>query len=91
MINMFYNTTKETGKDLEVCVKKAKTQDEIIYNLFYEGSKLSPSQIDTILEHRYPITSIRRSLNTLAKRGMLTRLDVKMLGKYGRKEGLYQK
>ena len=86
---MYYNTTNEKGKELKEFTGKALTQDQKILEMFDNGHKLGPSLI--IGRMNCPITSIRRSLNTLEKRGDIRRLNVKIMGLYGRKEYLYSK
>lgn len=98
---MYYNTTKET-KNLKDYQKKAKTQDETILEFFKVGVRLSPSLIFPLMN--CPVTSIRRSLNTLANpkkvviddnvnihiSPKIERTDIKIMGMYGRMEYLYK-
>jgi len=67
---MYYNTTSSSGKELSENKKKAKTQDEKILEFFKVSGKLSASLIFPLMN--CPITSIRRSLNTLSKPSMKT-------------------
>ena len=87
---MYYNTTNEQGKTLETYLHKSSSQDEKIKALFKDGKhKLGASMILPMFN--CPITSIRRSLNTLMNDGYIEKLDYKLIGLYGRKESVYQK
>ena len=91
---MYYNTLKEEGKQLSLFKEKAKNQDQKILELFkvsgksFPEFKLSASLIMPFLD--CPITSIRRSLNTLDNNKKIRRTDVKVMGLYGRMEYLYK-
>ena len=70
----YYNTTKLEGEDLEEAFLSAKKQDEKILALFrLEDSigcntKFTPSEVyEMTSAMHWPITSIRRSINTLSK------------------------
>lgn len=84
----YYNTTQESGKELKTYREKAKTQDQRVLQLFNKGSKLSASLLHPAFN--CPITSIRRSLNTLEKEGKIEKTGIKITGSYGRKENLYR-
>lgn len=84
---MYYNTTKE--KEIKEFEKKTRTQDDNILRLL-EFSELALGASDLYnLFYNTPITSIRRSLNTLMKKGLVNRVD-KKIGMYGRKEYTYE-
>lgn len=89
MATSYYNTTSEKGDQLKKNVEQAKTQDQRIKEMFDGGYKLSASLIFPRMN--CPITSIRRSLNTLENAGKIRKLDFKIMGLYGRKEYLYVK
>ena|SRR3990167_4836984 len=89
---MFYNTTKETFDTLETSIKKAKFQDEIILSAFQENNKMTPSEcwINYFKTEEVPITSIRRSINTLTLNEKLIKTDEKKIGIYGKPEYFWQ-
>jgi len=90
---MYYNTTKETGNDLETYKCKASNQDETLLNHFKNnrGVKYSASElwINLFETETTPLTSCRRSLNTLKELGLIDKLDDKKTGIYGRPENLW--
>lgn len=76
----FYNTTSLEGDALKVARRKAKNQDEIILGVFkkHYKYKLTPFDVNEALQGmliNYPITSIRRSINTLTKSGNLVKSE----------------
>lgn len=85
---MYYNTTKQKEEVLENFVAKAQTQDGKILEFFnqHKGKKFSPGDVWTNLfkAEFVPLTSIRRSINSLTKEGQLTKLDEQKVGYYGR-------
>ena len=80
---MYYNTTNEEGEDLRESWTKTATQDELILALFKENPNQSftPNEIQHLCDtcdRNWPITSIRRTINTLTKSGNLTKTDTKL-------------
>jgi len=71
MRQLFYNTTGESGNQLALFTEKAKSQDKAILNFFKKFPSWSISASDILVNQvcneNTPITSIRRSLNTLVK------------------------
>ena len=94
---MFYNTTNEENPQLDVFCKKADSQDNLITDLFLcdPPRKFTPSEVWQKLirigniDKDTPLTSIRRSINTLTKEGILRKLDEKRIGFYGRPESCW--
>tara|TARA_R100000995_G_C3478854_1_gene122645 strand:+ start:1179 stop:1514 length:336 start_codon:yes stop_codon:yes gene_type:complete len=94
MITSYYNTTKETVKELNVSKAKAYTQEEYIMDIFFffkdkGGTKMTPSEICSIFCEEYkdvPLTSIRRAINTLTNKGKLIKTDIMRQGIYGKPE-----
>lgn len=91
MITSYYNTTKETAKELAVSKAKAYTQEEYIMDIFYERGliKMTPSEVCYIFCEEYkdvPLTSIRRAINTLTNKGKLVKTDIMREGIYGKPE-----
>ena len=82
---MFFNTNKEVGKELEISKVKAVTQDEEILTIFIENQDRSISAWDITEFLAYPITSIRRGINTLYKQGKLLKSNKTKIGVYGKK------
>lgn len=87
---MYYNTTSASGKELKKNVSKALSQTEKIRRIINQLERpFSPASILQVYEARFtqcPITSIRRSLDTLKKEGYICETGNKVKGLYGRKE-----
>lgn len=83
----FYNTIRMSGADLFSANKQARTQEDIILQIFKESDgELTPFEVNDRLELNslyYPITSIRRSITNLTKRGKLIKTEIKRQGEYG--------
>jgi len=81
----YYATTPEP--DLTILRGKAAKQDAAILR-FFEVTKRrwSPWQVYHKFGDRWPITSVRRSINTLTAEGKLNKLGDTRKGRYGRKE-----
>jgi len=86
----YYNTTSQTGEELKDSWTKAIKQDDIILLLFARNKNMTftPFDVQNILKHDYskdyPITSIRRSMNTLTEIEALEKTSIKRKGKYGK-------
>lgn len=98
----FFNTTNET-KTLPEYILKAKTQNEKVIRIYKElhivsegKEAVSASMIHELLisleliHKETPLTSIRRSISTLTKEGILVKTDLKADGLYGRTEYKYK-
>ena len=96
MITSYYNTNKETGKELAQSEEKAMTQEEAVKSIFItrewlgQDIELTPSEVWSIYDVDYksntPITSIRRAMNTLTKKGKLIKTDEMRDGFYDKLE-----
>ena len=98
---MYYNTTNESGSELLNSKTKALTQDALILKIYethqiYDIDKegLSPEIVRWTCEEfhgkDWPITSIRRSINTLTKAGKLTKTNKLYRGRYGKNEHIWK-
>lgn len=87
---MYYNTTCET--QLTLFQAQAKKQEDLVLEVYQMGKSLSPSEVWEWLvkmgrvNKDTPLTSIRRAISDLTKELKLTRTEVKVIGKYGRRE-----
>ena len=88
----YFNTTNETGQVLISFEDSAKTQDDIILELYHKTSHpMSASTVFRFLEFKkWPITSIRRSITNLMNKGYLEKTKTKTNGMYNRPEYLYR-
>jgi hypothetical protein len=91
MSGSYYNTLGKAGQDLYGSVKMAKNQEELILDFFKNnpGSLYTPPDVhDTIWPpqvdtKRPPITSIRRAITSLTKKGELRKTAVRIMGPEG--------
>ena len=89
----YYNTTGQIGIALETEQNNAMNMDERIHLIFIAQSVnesmylLTPHRVHEILTnagYNYPITSVRRSINTLTKRDVLRKTHLMKTGGYGK-------
>ena len=84
-----YNTNEETGPQLRSSWIQTAKQEELIYQMFVWNPTqgFSPEDIELRcldLNKSWPITSIRRAINTLTKAGKLTKTDELQKSSYGK-------
>ena len=83
---IYYNTIYETCKELKDSHTKTLKQDDIILKIFflYPDQFYTPFDVQSILmdtySKDYPITSIRRSINTLTNKEHLIKTSAKKQG-----------
>tara|TARA_R110002167_G_scaffold98501_1_gene259019 strand:- start:83 stop:454 length:372 start_codon:yes stop_codon:yes gene_type:complete len=96
---MYYNTTNLTGEELYEEIANSLTQEQLIlhiYNVDLEELDfgIGPEGIrETCLDFYnkdWPITSIRRAINTLTKAGKLTKTNELRRGRYGKNEHVWK-
>ena len=84
----FYNTNNENNSEKKKSEIKARSQEEIIFQMFKNQGKLSASdawsQFDN--KERTPITSIRRAITNLCKDNLLEKTKDTKIGLFGKKE-----
>lgn len=83
----YYNTTRLAGADLADAEAKALTQEERIEALFNgmpDGWTASPEDVHRKVGGRSPLTSTRRAMTNLTRRGVLVKTDNQREGQYGR-------
>jgi hypothetical protein len=87
----YYNTTSEAPEQVQIFKTSNNKQDEIVLNIIKSLNKpFSASQI----YKRYPvanvpITSIRRSINTLKNTDLISETGERVKGMFGRSELQY--
>lgn len=94
MIDLFtppyFNTVGETGSTLAEYVQAAEKQNEVAMRAIWVHGRLSPSGLVAYFPEGTPLTSIRRSLTVLTKRGLLVKTGEKVVGAFGRKEHVWK-
>lgn len=85
-LDLFYNTTHMTADQIKIRRQEAGRQCSLIMHFFDENPNASftPFEVQKYgnLDH-YPITSIRRAINTLTQAGLLVKTDILKEGEYG--------
>ena len=92
---MYYNTNGETGLQLRSSWTDTAKQDELILRIFMitPNNSFTPDEIEEACQRcnkNWPITSIRRAINTLTKHGNLTKTSELRKGKYGKNTHTWQ-
>ena len=96
----YYNTNNESGEELAQSKVKASHQEEHILDIFThltfvygEEQLLTPSRVESQWINPMrgrnfypPLTSIRRAITNLTKKGKLEKTNWMEKGKYGKKE-----
>jgi len=83
----YFNTTQEKGEQLKSYVKKARKQDYEVFGVFIDEDKeMGASEVYKKLRRKVLLTSVRRSINSLVKDGLLIATGNKKRGIYGRNE-----
>lgn len=91
----YHDTTNANENDLEVFTTKAVLQDDVIIEMFTKHKKLTASEAFGMFpDKNAPLTSIRRSISNMVRKGFLEKLDgknpEKKMGLYGREEYVYE-
>jgi hypothetical protein len=84
----YFNTNCETGTTLAKSIKKVVGQDKTVTALF-KARPLSMYTADEVLKYSTlsdltPLTSVRRSLTVLTKKGVLIKTKTQKMGSYGK-------
>jgi hypothetical protein len=88
---LYFNTTSLTGDDLTERRKRAAAQEDAVLALYRKHGQLGPWQAWELAGQQWPITSVRRAINTLTKRGALVKLPSYRMGPEGSKEHLWSR
>lgn len=82
----FYNTTGESGAQLEQYRGKAGAQELEVWRWFKDrpGKHFSPWEVQAACLPGVPITSVRRAITNLQQKGKLEKTPFKKSGPYHR-------
>jgi len=90
----YFNTTHLSGDALAAARRDARKQDVLVLTIFRGAAHaLSPSEVwrqGTEAGSDWLLTSVRRSMNTLTREGLLGKTDEYKPGPYGRPERLWR-
>ena len=84
----FFNTIHLSGNGLKEAQEQTGLQDIRVLALFREYKTLTPFQAHETYCERFPecpVTSIRRSITVLTKKGLLIKTNESKIEKYGKK------
>lgn len=86
-VKSYFNTTRLSGDELQKAKNAAVWQEDRVMFIFKNyDSRLMPCEVSKIYDSLYPpapLTSIRRSITCLTKKGLLRKTTDLGLGKYG--------
>lgn len=89
----FYNTINLEGKELSVAEQAALSQEQRILRFMIgcrQGYSVAPSAMrDSVFDNSVPLTSVRRAMTSLTRRGDLIKLCSMIRGPYGKPEHLW--
>lgn len=81
---MFFNTIRLRLNDLKKAIEGNQKQDEKILHFFQKNKGLhTPCEVWKHFQE-YPLTSVRRAINTLTNKGLLIKSPIMQKGMYGR-------
>lgn len=95
----FFNTNKESGETLAESKAKCNKQEENILKIFKYRNEygflcnISPEEVQKLYAEEHapiPLTSVRRALTCLTKKGYLQKTDEMVKGNYGKKVHTWQ-
>lgn len=91
----YFNTTKESENQVDLFSKINDGQDKRVLEIVKEMKVFSASKVWQSYIHKHvmkscPLTSIRRSINTLKKCGYIHETGNRVKGLYGRNELEYR-
>ena len=89
---MYYNTLGHEGDELRTYKRRAFNQDKVIHQfmLLFPCDGYTPSEVNRIVLPGTPVTSVRRSINTLTRQGKLVKTSEQRVGPYGRPETVWR-
>lgn len=86
-IRPFYNTINEKDQ-LDLFNTQASKQESIILNWFRENKEklVTPFEVwELLFDDNTPITSIRRAMTNLTKKGLINKTTVQKVEKFGKR------
>lgn len=93
MSDSYFNTTNETGETLKEYEEKCRGQEAIVLEFFKSrtGFRYTPFDVLNLrFDSNTPITSVRRAITNLTKRGLLVKTEKKVKAQYGKENYLWQ-
>ena len=89
-IRSWFNTTKQPHPVAALEESNAQAQEQVVLELFQKKRTMSASQVYAHFDSAsVPLTSVRRAMTVLKKRGHLDKTDVTVTGIYGKPECYY--
>jgi len=89
----FYNTNLTKEPELSERKSKALSQESVILNFYNNHKILTASDVQRYCDamgKQWPLTSVRRAITNLSKKGYLKRTDSTKKGLFGANERYYE-
>ena len=87
----FYNTTNESGTQLDLFTQKAMNQEDKVMIIFKQHYRLTAYECwEYFDDPKTPPTSIRRAITNLTRKDKLVMTASKKEGGYGRNNYIYK-
>jgi len=88
----FFNTNQTPAHELPERRAKATGQEGAILHVFksHPHSKFTPSRLHIAYFRQWPITSVRRAISNLTKKGLLIKTIETSKGPYGEPEHIWR-
>ena len=82
----YFNTTNESGQDLEQYIKQAQGQELAILQFFLQHSNdtFTPAEVQAGIQDIGLLTSVRRAMTNLTCKGYLEKTTEKRKGRFNR-------
>lgn len=78
----YHNTNGLEGEELQLAMFKAVTQEQRVLLVFRKEALLTPEDVHRHFPAGTPLTSVRRAMSNLTKRGVLRKTIIRTRGKY---------
>lgn len=94
MVGSSYHQTQGflSSDQVESYEGAAKKQEDVVLAVFRRqpSRELSPEDVHRMALHDAPLTSVRRAITNLTRKGLLVRTEGSRAGNYGRQVGLWR-
>lgn len=90
----FFNTINLSGNELTVAKDNCNKQEQRILGIMKIGQPMTPFEVQLFYNSLYdeiPITSVRRAITCLTKKGYLAKKDEMKIEMYGTKNHCWEK
>lgn len=87
----YHDSVPANTQELDDYEKKASTQDAVVLQVFRKNPfrAFTPFEVHAIAGLNCPLTSIRRSITNLTKKGLLIKVKPRQKERYGRENRMW--